>query len=66
MELLVGRDMESLVRTFGEQPPERVLHLLEHVCESLGEAHSVGLVHRDFMPVYAIRGEDGRVRVLDF
>jgi serine/threonine protein kinase len=55
MELLVGRDMESLVRTFGQQPPERVVHLLEQVCESLGEAHSVGLVHRDIKPSNILR-----------
>ena len=70
MELLVGRDMESLVRTFGEQPPERVLHLLEHVCESLGEAHSVGLVHRDIKPsnIYVCRIglQYDFVKVLDF
>jgi len=70
MELLVGRDMESLVRTFGQQPPERVVHLLEQVCESLGEAHSVGLVHRDIKPsnIYVCRIglQYDFVKVLDF
>ena len=70
MELLVGRDMESLVRTFGQQPPERVLYLLEQVCESLSEAHSVGLVHRDIKPsnIYVCRVglHYDFVKVLDF
>jgi serine/threonine-protein kinase len=70
MELLVGRDLESLVRSFGQQPPERVLHLLEQVCESLGEAHGAGLVHRDLKPsnIYVCRVglHYDFVKVLDF
>jgi eukaryotic-like serine/threonine-protein kinase len=70
MELLVGRDMQSLVRDFGPLPPERVLYLLEQVCESLAEAHAAGLVHRDIKPsnIYVCRvGLDyDFVKVLDF
>jgi serine/threonine-protein kinase len=47
-----------------------VLHLLEQVCESLGEAHSVGLVHRDLKPsnIYVCRVglHCDFVKVLDF
>jgi eukaryotic-like serine/threonine-protein kinase len=70
MELLLGRDLESLVRTFGALPPDRVTYLLQQVCHSLAEAHERGLVHRDVKPanVYVCRmGLDyDFVKVLDF
>jgi serine/threonine-protein kinase len=70
MELLIGRDLESLVRQFGALPPDRVAYLLRQICHSLAEAHARGLVHRDVKPanVYACRmGLDyDFVKVLDF
>ena len=70
MELLVGRDMQTLVRDFGQLPPDRALYLLEQVCESLAEAHAAGLVHRDIKPsnIYVCREglQFDFVKVLDF
>jgi len=70
MELLAGRDLESLVREFGPLPPNRVIHLLRQMCHSLGDAHARGLVHRDVKPanIYVCRmGLDyDFTKVLDF
>ncbi|HEY7190563.1 MAG TPA: serine/threonine-protein kinase [Vicinamibacterales bacterium] len=70
MELLAGRDLESLVREFGPLPPNRVMHLLRQICHSLGDAHARGLVHRDIKPanIYVCRmGLDyDFTKVLDF
>ena len=70
MELLTGRDLESLVREFGPLPADRVVHLLRQVCHSLADAHAHGLVHRDIKPanIYVCRmGLDyDFVKVLDF
>jgi tRNA A-37 threonylcarbamoyl transferase component Bud32 len=70
MELLAGRDMESLVREFGPLPPNRVIYLLRQVCHSLADAHARGLVHRDIKPanIYVCRMglEYDFAKVLDF
>jgi serine/threonine-protein kinase len=70
MELLSGMDLSSLVQRFGPLPPERVVSILRQACRSLGEAHSVGLLHRDIKPqnLFLCRlGIDfDIVKVLDF
>jgi len=70
MELLNGFDFETLVRRFGPQPAERVVHLLVQACDSLAEAHLSGLTHRDVKPknLFACRLglQYDFVKVLDF
>jgi serine/threonine-protein kinase len=70
MELLAGRDLETLVRDFGPLPADRAIFLLRQVCHSLADAHTRGLVHRDVKPanIYVCRmGLDyDFVKVLDF
>ena len=70
MELLDGLDMQSLVKEYGAQPPERVAALIRQACHSLHEAHAAGLIHRDIKPanIFVCRyGIDlDFVKVLDF
>ena len=70
MELLTGRNLESIVREFGPLPANRAVHLLRQVCHSLAEAHARGLVHRDIKPanIYVCRMalDYDFVKVLDF
>ena len=70
MELLAGRDLESLVREFGPVPADRAVYQLRQACHSLAEAHARGLVHRDIKPanIYVCRMglEYDFIKVLDF
>jgi len=70
MELLQGVDLETLVAKCGPVSPARAIHLLRQACDSLAEAHAVGLVHRDIKPANISSCRLGLVhdyiKVLDF
>jgi eukaryotic-like serine/threonine-protein kinase len=70
MELLNGFDLQRVVDNGGPLPPARVVSLMMQVCDSLTEAHSAGLIHRDLKPQNLFITHLGRqfdvVKVLDF
>lgn len=70
MELLHGVNLTGLIKQFGTLADGRTIYILKQVCESLAEAHGLGLVHRDVKPSNVMIGRRGGiadfVKVLDF
>lgn len=70
MELLKGQNLEEFVRAKGPLPWEKAVLVGLQVCDSLAEAHDIGLVHRDLKPANLFstwrRRDIAFVKVLDF
>ncbi|MFI5181061.1 MAG: serine/threonine-protein kinase [Thermoanaerobaculia bacterium] len=70
MELLDGFPLDDMVERWGPMTPARTVHVLLGVCQSLREAHRLGLIHRDIKPgnIFLCRSgtELDHVKVLDF
>lgn len=70
MELLDGLNLEQLIQRERNVADGRVITILSQVCQSLHEAHQLGLVHRDVKPANIMvcnrGGAVDMVKVLDF
>jgi serine/threonine-protein kinase len=70
MELLDGISLQTLVTSFGPQPPSRVVAILRQACKSLEEAHIKKIVHRDLKPsnvmICQVAQSFDFVKVVDF
>ncbi len=70
LELLEGRTVGAEIYDDGPMAVRRALRIARQVCDALGAAHRVGLIHRDLKPdnIMLVRrgGDPDHVKVLDF
>jgi len=66
MELVEGRDLQSLLRERGRLGLAETLDILGQVAAALDHAHAGGVVHRDVKPANIMIEPSGRVKVMDF
>ena len=70
MEFLDGQSLRSAIDRYGRMQPARVLRIISQCCQSLAEAHNLGIIHRDIKPdnlfLVTVGGQQDYVKVLDF
>lgn len=66
MELLEGRNLETIVAEKGPLSPIRAIEVITKVVKGLEAAHIAGLLHRDMKPGNVIITDAGIPKVLDF
>ena len=69
MEYIEGAGLDQIIKRSGRLVPRRALTVAIDVCNSLEEAHSVGILHRDLKPSNVMLLEMGSselAKVIDF
>ncbi len=70
MEFLRGRDLGVVAQGEGPMPFRRIVDVLRQTLAALGEAHELGIIHRDVKPeniiLERVRGGGDFVKVVDF
>jgi len=66
MEYVEGQSLAQLVTEEGPLSPQRVARFGAQLAAALGQAHDLGIIHRDVKPGNVLITKDGRAKISDF
>jgi serine/threonine protein kinase len=66
MEYVEGEDLKSHIQRKERLSADDAISIAIQVCEGLGEAHRLGVVHRDLKPQNIMIDKEGQAKVMDF
>jgi len=66
MEYIKGYSLADIKKDERIMAPEKACTIIKQVADALGEAHRIGLVHRDVKPSNIMMDQNGRAKVTDF
>ncbi|HVP91409.1 MAG TPA: protein kinase [Terriglobales bacterium] len=66
MEFVPGEDLKSFVHRSKQLNVGTAISIAKQVCEGLGEAHRLGVIHRDLKPGNIMIDKDGDAKIMDF
>jgi serine/threonine-protein kinase len=66
MEYVRGEDLKSLIRQTRTLTVGTAVSIARQVAEGLGEAHRLGVVHRDLKPGNIMIDKEGNAKIMDF
>ncbi len=66
MELVEGITLRSYIRRKGRLEDQEVIDMGLQMARGMGQAHKLGIIHRDIKPQNIIVSKDGTVKIADF
>jgi len=66
MEYVHGEDLKSMIEMSGSLSLGMLLNVGKQIADGLGEAHSLGVVHRDLKPQNIMIDKHGNAKIMDF
>jgi len=66
MEYVPGETLKGMIRMTKQLSVGTAVSIAKQVCEGLGEAHRLGVVHRDLKPQNIMIDKQGNARIMDF
>jgi pentatricopeptide repeat protein len=66
MEYVRGEDLKSFIKRSKVLSTGTALSITQQVAEGLGEAHKLGVIHRDLKPGNIMIDKEGQAKIMDF